>query len=200
MGFHSLRLGLCLFIIFLWGLPQNLIHGRYLIKYLIMQRGKKWIIIEGIWKSSLKKSTWYGAMMAGGWVGFADIRCWVQKENLSSFCQLLPRGCFNIQSLLSALMALALIVILSGDWDGNEEGLGLLPQHPHSWELRNAEGPNATPDLNESRSANPCFPGSPFVLEPPASYLLEVCATAVCSNYYNANVPLNEGLEEHSLS
>lgn len=37
-------------------------------------------------------------------------------------------------------------------------------------------------DLNESRSANHCFPGSSLFSVPPAAYLQEVCATAVYSN------------------
>lgn len=104
-----------------------------------------------------------------------------RKISHSFFCWFLPSVYLNIQSPFSASIALVLIVILPGDWDGNEEGFGLLPGHPHSWELRNAEGPNAKPDLDGSRSANHCFPASPFVLC--ASSLLSAGgATAVCAN------------------
>lgn len=74
----------------------------------------------------------------------------------------LPSMCFNIQNLFFALVALGLIEIPPGDWDGNEKGLGLLPGHPHSWEFRNAKGPNALTDLPSARSANHCFPALPL--------------------------------------
>lgn len=111
----------------------------------------------------------------------------------------LPSMCFNIQNLFFALVALGLIEIPPGDWDGNEKGLGLLPGHPHSWEFRNAKGPNALTDLPSARSANHCFPALPLFSVPLAFYLLEVCATAVSTNYCDANVPLSEALDSLGL-
>lgn len=132
------------------------------------------------------RNNWVDLVLYGSecvWHVFGELLyCYVQMENLLFFLLFLPSMYFNIQNLFSALVALGLIEILPRDWDGNEKGLGLLPGHPHSWELRNAKGPNALTDLASARSANHCFPALPLFSVPLVFYLLEVCATAVSTS------------------
>lgn len=141
----------------------------------------KCIVIKEEVRNNWRDLVLYGSECV--WHVYVELLCcWVQMENLLFFLLFLPSMCFNIQNLFCALVALGLIEILPGDWDGNEKGLGLLPGPPHSWELRNAKGPNALTDLARARSANHCFPALPLFSVPLVFYLLEVCATAVSTN------------------